>query len=154
MNILIIYDSTYGNTEKIAQAMARALQLDTDKIIPSKEAKISQLKNLDLLIIGSPTYAGKPTPTLKEFMTKIPDNYLSETRVLAFDTAIRYEDKNFFFKNFIKMLGYAAKHTAKELENKGAEIINVETFFVKDKEGPLEDGEINRAKDWVKNNYK
>ena len=125
MNILIIYDSAYGNTEKIAQAMARALQLDADKIVLSKEAKISQLKNLDLLIIGSPTYAGKPTPTLKEFMAKIPDNYLSKTRVLAFDTAIRYEDKNFFFKNIIKMLGYAAKHTAKELENKGAKIINV-----------------------------
>lgn len=154
MKTLIVYDSLYGNTEKIAQAIGENLALAKDKIISAKKLKNEDLKDIELLIMGSPTHAGQPTPTLKNVIANIPENSLKNINVMTFDTSIKSQDKNFLFKTFINMLGYAAKRTAKMLQDKGATIVGSETFFVKDKEGPLEEGEIKRAQDWIKNNYK
>ncbi|MBA3072507.1 MAG: nitric oxide synthase, partial [Anaerolineae bacterium] len=52
MNILIIYDSVFGNTEKIAQSIA--VTLGTQAISVS-QADADQLRGLDLLVVGSPT---------------------------------------------------------------------------------------------------
>ena len=51
----------------------------------------------------------------------------------------------------MKLFGYTAKPIASKFERKGGElIISPEGFFVKDSEGPLKDGELERAADWVK----
>jgi len=147
MKSLVVYDSLYGNTQKIAQSIAKVISA---KCLNTKEVVLSELKDINLLIIGSPTHGGQPTPKLQEFIKSIPDNSLKNIKALTFDTGIPHEDKNFIFKNFIKMLGYAAKRTAKLLEDKGANIISSNTFFVLGKEGPIKDGELERAQKWVK----
>lgn len=147
MKSLVIYDSMYGNTQKIAQSIANLI---TTKCLNVKDVTLSDINNVDLLIIGSPTHGGQPTPKLQEFIKSIPDDELKNTKALTFDTGIPHEDKNFIFKNFIKMLGYASKRLAKLLEKKGANIIGTETFFVNGKEGPIKDGELKRAEKWVK----
>ena len=51
----------------------------------------------------------------------------------------------------VKLFGYAAKPIADKLEKKGGvPIIPPEGFFVKDSEGPLKDGELERVADWAK----
>ena len=51
MNVLIIYDSLYGNTEKIAKAMADALAPSNGvKLLRAKDAQTSDLESIDLLI--------------------------------------------------------------------------------------------------------
>ena len=57
MKTLVIYDSVFGNTEKIAQAIAAVLGIQA---IPVSQADGGQLRELDLLVIGSPTRGFRP----------------------------------------------------------------------------------------------
>ena len=49
----------------------------------------------------------------------------------------------------IKMLGYAAPRILKMLAKKGASTMDSESFWVLDREGPLKEGETERARKWV-----
>ena len=52
----------------------------------------------------------------------------------------------------MKIGGYAAPRIAQSLKKKsGNQLVSEEGFLVKDKEGPLVDGEIERAASWAKN---
>jgi hypothetical protein len=49
----------------------------------------------------------------------------------------------------MRFFGYASTRIAKALKKHGANVVAAETFFVHGKEGPLVDGEIDRAKAWA-----
>ena len=68
----------------------------------------------------------------------------------AFDTRISTADMNSRLLNIlVKLFGYAAKPIADKLEKKrGSLIIPPEGFLVKESEGPLKNGERERAADW------
>jgi len=153
MKTLIVYDSFFGNTEKIAQAIGNSLgSKENVETLRVSEVKPEQLIGLELLIVGSPTRVFKPTKAIMGFLNKIPLNVLKGVKVAAFDTRISTADVNSRFLNIlVKLFGYAAKPIAYKLEKKGGSlIIPPEGFFVKDSEGPLKDGELERAVDWVK----
>ena len=77
MKALIIYDSKFGNTEKIARAIGEAVTpLGKVKVLRVSKANPSELASIDFLIVGSPTHAGRATRTTKEFLKKIPANAL------------------------------------------------------------------------------
>jgi hypothetical protein len=86
------------------------------------------------------------------FLNKIPLNGLKGIKVAAFDTRISTVDVNSRFLNvLVKLFGYAAKPIAYKLEKKGGSlVIPPEGFLVKASEGPLKDGELERAADWAK----
>ena len=69
MNVLVIYDSVFGNTEQIAQAIGKAFgsQEDVD-VIRVSDAKLEQLAGLELLLVGSPTRAFRPTKAITDFL--------------------------------------------------------------------------------------
>lgn len=153
MKTLIIYDSFFGNTEQIAQAIGNSLgskeNVETFRV---SDIKPEQLIGLDLLIVGSPTRAFRPTKAITDFLKKIPSNGLNGVKMAAFDTRISTADINSRLLNLLmKAFGYAAKPIANKLEKKGGNlIIPPEGFFVKGSEGPLKDGELERAADWAK----
>lgn len=154
MKILIIYDSIFGNTEQIAQAIGNSPgSKENVEILRVSNMKPEQLIGLDLIIVGSPTRVFKPTKAIMYFLNKIPLNGLKGVKVAAFDTRICTADVNSRFLNIlVKLFGYAAaKPIAYKLEKKGGSlIIPPEGFFVKDSEGPLKDGELEQAVDWTK----
>ena len=153
METLIVYDSFFGNTEQIAQAIGNALGSQKDvEILRVSNVKPEQLTGLRLLIVGSPTRVFKPTKAITNFLKKIPSNSLKGVKVAAFDTRISTADVNSrLLSILVKLFGYAAKPIADKLEKKGGGlIIPPEGFFVKDSEGPLKDGELERAADWAK----
>jgi len=153
MKVLIVYDSVFGNTEKIAQAIGNSLSSEENvETLRVSDVKPEQLIGLELLIVGSPTRVFKPTKAIMNFLNKIALNVLKGAKVAAFDTRISTVDVNSRFLNIlVKLFGYAAKPIADKLEKKGGSlIIPPEGFFVKDSEGPLKDGELERAADWAK----
>jgi len=153
MKTLIVYDSFFGNTEKIAQAIGNSLGSKEDvETLRVSDIKLEQLIGLELIIVGSPTRVFKPTKAIMNFLNKIPLDSLKGVKVAAFDTRISTVDVNSRFLNIlVKLFGYAAKPIADKLEKKGGSlIIPPEGFFVKDSEGPLKDGEPERAADWAK----
>ena len=153
MKTLIVYDSFFGNTEKIAQAIGNSLgSKENVETLRVSEVKPEQLIGLELLIVGSPTRVFKPTKAIMGFLNKIPLNVLKGVKVAAFDTRISTVDVNSRFLNIlVKLFGYAAKTIAYKLEKKGGSlVIPPEGFLVKASEGPLKDGELERAADWAK----
>ncbi|MEA4846151.1 MAG: flavodoxin family protein [Clostridiaceae bacterium] len=152
MKILIVYDSVFGNTEKIAKAIGDSLDSESTEVVRVSELKSEQLQGTDLLIVGSPTRAFKPTKAIVDFLIKIPPEGLKGINVAAFDTRSDTEDINSRILNgFVKIFGYAAKPISDKLQKKGGNLVlPPEGFFVKDSEGPLKDGELERAAEWAK----
>ncbi len=62
MKTLVVYDSVFGNTEKIAQAIASNLGPAGSVEIRQASAVVpEQLSGAGLLVIGSPTRGFRPT---------------------------------------------------------------------------------------------
>ncbi len=144
MKILIIYDSVFGNTEQIAQAIGNALGSQEDvEILRVSNVKPGQLTGLKLLIVGSPTHGGRPTSAIQDFLNKVSESAIRGINVAAFDTR--------FSTRLVRIFGYAAGRIADSLKrNGGTLILSPEGFFVKGKEGPLKEGELERAASWAK----
>ncbi len=153
MKALIVYDSFFGNTEKIALAIGKAFGNEKEvTICKAVDVKPNMLDGLDYLIVGSPTRAFSPSPAIKSFLKSIPSKQLVGVKVAAFDTRIAMTDKLPGFLRFlVKLFGYADKPILEGLKKKGGQdTIPSEGFFVLDSEGPLENGELERAVVWVK----
>jgi len=153
MKVLVVYDSVYGNTEQVAFAISNSLSSEGNiEKVRVKELNIEQLQGLDYLIVGSPTHAFKPTKAIRTFLKSMSKNGLRGVKVAAFDTRISKDEANSVAFNFLeKIFGYAAKPIADRLRKKGGTlIVPPEGFFVNDTEGPMKDGEIERAESWAK----
>lgn len=148
MKSLVIYDSQFGNTEKIAQAVAKSI---SSKAVRVSGVNDSDLDDLDMLIVGSPTQGGRATTLLRQFLYQIPAGKLTDVKVATFDTRFSEKNVNFALRLLIKTIDYAAPKMAKLLESKGGKlIVKPEGFFVNNKEGPLAPGELKRVTRWIK----
>jgi flavodoxin len=144
MNTLVIYDSQFGNTEQIAQAIAGALrafgQAQAFRLDPAHPL---ELQGVDLLILGCPTQGFRPTPAMLSFLEKVSNTSLSGLAVACFDTRFRGR----LWKHS------AAQHMAGQLHTMGVEpLVPPESFFVKftrEGKGPLLAGEVERAASWA-----
>jgi flavodoxin len=152
MKALVIYDSVFGNTEKVAQAIAESLSsrasveiLRPDQVVPE------QLAGIDLLVVGSPTRGFRPTEAITGLLNRIRSKTLNGVKVAAFDTRFKADELESAGLRFIvKTGGYAAGRIANQLKKAGGNlIVPPEGFYVEDTEGPLKAGEIERASGWA-----
>ena len=142
MKVLVVYDSAYGNTEKIARAIGGAITGEV-KVLRAGEVNPSELGPPDFLIIGSPTQGGRPMPAVLAFLNNVPQAAIKGTSVAAFDTRVPAK--------WVMVFGYAAGRIAGSLKKKGGTLVlPPEGFFVKGTKGPLKDGELERAAAWAK----
>lgn len=150
---LVIFDSVHGNTEKIARAIGDGLSKDSVEVdvLSTKEVNLNRLGNNDLLVVGAPTHAGRPSSNMKEFLTDIPEGTIKNKKVSAFDTRIEGREKGIGIRILTGVLGYAAGRIVKSLKKKGGElVVEPEGFIVDGREGPLKQGELDRARNWAK----
>ena len=143
MNALVVYDSHYGNTERIAQALADTLcsygPTTSTRLDPAHPVSF---QGIDLLVIGCPTQGFQTTPVMTSLLDRIPTAVLRDPAVACFDTRFR---------------GWLWQHSAavvmaRQLQTKGVKLlVPPESFFVKamKKEGPLLPGELERARLWA-----
>lgn len=148
MKTLVIYDSMFGNTEKVAQAIGGALGA---RVIRVGEVKPEQLTGLETLIVGSPTQKFQPLEPIKAFLKAIPNGALKGVQVAAFDTRADVAEVNSrILTVFVKLFGYAAEPIARQLVKKGGtQALPPAGFFITGKEGPLKAGELERAAAWA-----
>ena len=152
MKTLVVYDSVFGNTEKVAQAIGAALGFPEEvDVLRVGDMAPEQLEGVGVLIVGSPTRAFSPTPATKAMLKAIPAKALSGVKVAAFDTRISVEDTDSgFLRTMVKVFGYAAKPIADRLKRKGGDLVlTPEGFYVRGTEGPLKEGELERAAAWA-----
>jgi flavodoxin len=137
MKSLVVYDSNYGHTKKIAEAIAAELK---GKSVFVSDLKAGDLKGIELLVFGSPIIAWRPAERMGKFLESLKHDQLKGIKAAAFDTRMK-----------AWYSGDAAKKIAKKLTDAGAELITEPIgFYVTGKEGPLLEGEIDRASEWAK----
>lgn len=149
MKAFIIYDSVYGNTEKIAQAIGAGLTGDVN-VVRVGDVNASEIKTYDLLIVGSPVHGGRATPAIDALLKQLPAHSLEGKRVAAFDTRFEAEEQGVGLRILMSVIRYAADRIARDLAKKGGRLVAEPAgFIVENKEGPLKQGELERARTWT-----
>ena len=152
MKTVVLFESFFGNTRHIAEAIENSLAQNNEvRILNVSEISWSKISDAEILIVGSATRAFRPCEATKQFLKNIPDNGLKGIKVAAFDTRILLSEiHSKLARYFVDKGGYAAKHIAKTLVTKGGKLVlPPEGFFVMDEKGPLAEGELKRAVKWA-----
>ncbi len=166
MRAAVVYESMFGNTHAIADAIGKGLEpLDNVIVVPVSEAGREQLGDADLLVVGGPTHfhgmsrtrtrkwaastAQKPKnelvldrdaqgPGMRDWLTSLGHGH---TKIAAFDTR---------FKGPAVVRGRASRAISRKLQSHGFEMVaKSESFFVT-LQNHLEPGEEARAREWGK----
>lgn len=157
MTALVVYDSFFGNTELIAQAVGQSMVSQGDvPVRRASEVTPGELEGLELLVVGSPTRGFRPSESTMSLLKSIPSDGLRGVKVAAFDTRVRADDigspvLRVLLGVLMKWFGYAAGPIADRLKAKGGQLVSPpEGFYVEDTEGPLKEGELQRAEEWAR----
>ena len=143
MNALVVYFSKFGHTQKIANSVADNLANHMDvTTLSSDQLTAGQLKKADLVVMGSPTHNMNLPKSVQPVFENLPKRILSGTLVAAFDTSYKM---SWLLNQFT-----ASKRLAKKLRKLGGRLVlQPEIFHVMEREGPLYEGEIERAQQWA-----
>jgi len=156
MTALVIYESMWGNTRAVAEAVARGMGSDVP-VVEVGEAPSPLPTDVDLLVLGGPTHAftmSRPATRRDAVQKGAPPGHedrgirewleAQEGRdsvdVATFDTRVA---------KVRRLPGSAAKAAARVArQHHLGRLVDTESFYVEDMEGPLIDGELERARDW------
>ncbi len=152
---IVVYDSIFGNTRKVAFAIAEGLatKSTTVEVKAVSELHLAAIDDLQLLVVGSPTRGFRATPSVMEWINVLPDKSLGTVQTAAFDTRIPEAKlkSNFILRLMGPLVKYAVDPIASALQAKGALTATRKNwFYVAESEGPLVDGELERARQWGK----
>jgi hypothetical protein len=164
MKAVVIYESMYGNTHLVADAIATGLRDAADVVVvPVDDATAALLADADLLVVGGPTHvhgmsrestrkaaaeaAEKPGsdlemdpdaegPGLREWFDAIDP---ISTKAAAFDTRLKAP---------AAITGRASKGIAKRLRDHGCTVVVEPESFLVTKDNHLLDEETAHARNW------
>jgi flavodoxin len=140
MKALVIFDTIKGNTAEVAKQIAAGFGGNT-KAVKVGTVGADALTGIGLLIIGSPTFGGRPSPAIQGFLDGIPETVVRTLSFAVFDTRLSWK--------FLKIFNFAADRVAAVIAERGGKLMaQPEGFFVKGSNGPLRDGELERASLW------
>jgi flavodoxin I len=142
MKAVVVYDSKFGNTERLARAIAERLGTgEAAPVVAATAASARDLAGIDLLALGGPTQGHGVSAALRTFIDRLPEDAVQGMPAVTFDTRLDWP----------KVLsGSAAARSARRLTRKGARlVVPPESFIVQGSEGPLADGELDRASKWA-----
>jgi hypothetical protein len=157
MRALIVVESMYGNTERIAHSIAEGLApFATATVIAPSDLTDDRLRDTDLLVLGGPTHAwgmskegtrrtalqdaGRlpeqaTAPGLRDVIVSLHEHH----GMLAAAFCTRLRPPRIF-------TGSAARAIGRKIKQKGFELVAPpEDFLVTGQRGPLVDGELERA---------
>ncbi len=145
MKGIVVYDTSYGNTKKIAETIAETLResgIEVD-LFDVKDVKKLSAKDYDFLVLGSPTRFGTMSFAIRGFLGKVKSEEWMSKPFAAFDT----ENP----ENIEKKEWSAAEKIAVKLRDKKMnQLLPVMKALVLGQKGPLKEGEIERTKDYAR----
>lgn len=150
MKGIVVYDTSSGNTRKIAETIAETLKesgVEAD-LFHIREVKKLEAKDYNFLVIGSPTKFGTMSFAVKSFLGKIRSEEWANRPFAAFDTENPENVERAKAEN--KEWSAAEKIANKLREKNMKQISPVLKALVLGWKGPLVDGEINRTKDYAR----
>lgn len=159
MRALVVYESMFGNTRKIAEAVAEGLSGYAEIDVVEVGAAGRPADDVGLIVVGGPTHAhGMSRPGTRQGAAKDAGADLVSRGVgvrewlgslpaargpvaaAAFDTR---------FDKPVWLTGSAARGAARHLQRRGYRLAALpESFFVGASSGPPAPGELDRARRW------
>jgi hypothetical protein len=166
MRAVVVYESMFGNTHLIADAIGTGLAEAFDvSVLPVAQADPARIRDADLVVVGGPTHVhGMTRASTRQGAAKLaaePDSVVTlepdalqeglrewlgslgkskvHARAAAFDTRV---------SGPAAFTGRAAKGVGRELRHHGFELIAEPESFLVTKQNALEPGEGDRAKTW------
>ncbi len=150
MKGIVVFDTSYGNTKAIAEAISETLKesgIEADAFYVKDVKKLSA-KDYSFLVLGSPTKFGTMSFAVKGFLGKVKSEEWMNKPFAAFDTENPENVERARIEN--KEWSAAEKIAAKLKEKKMNQLLPVLKALVLDWKGPLVEGEIERAKEYAK----
>jgi flavodoxin len=143
VNSVVVYFSKFGHTRRIAERIAARLESAGDvRVINLEDLSPQDLTGVDLVVMGTPTHRMNLPEAVRPALERLPKRILRGASVAAFDTSYKMSA---FLSRFT-----AAKRLAQKLRKLGGKrIVPPETFHVVGREGPLYEGEMERAERWA-----
>ena len=145
MKGIVVFDTSYGNTKRIAETISETLKesgIQVD-VFYVKEVKKLSVKDYDFLVLGSPTKFGTMSFAIRFFLGKVKREEWMNKPFAAFDT----ENP----ENIERKEGSAAEKIAEKLkERQMSQLLPVLKAVVLGMKGPLQEGEIERAREYAK----
>ena len=159
MKAVVVYESLFGNTAKIAEAIASGLRQAMDvEVYEVQDAPTDPSGDVDLIVAGGPTHAFSMSRTstrtdavaqgavhgrvdfgLREWIEGLPDEH-HEASLVTFDTRV---------SKVRHLPGSAARSASRAGRKHGfATCAPPESFYVSDLTGPLLADEVERATVW------
>ena len=161
MKAVVVYESMYGNTHAVADAIGRGLAASGEVVVvPVAQAAPALVEGADLVVVGGPTHAhGMSRPsTRKAAVDQAKDNPIDpaasgagvrewlETVPAIAASAAAFDTRAGMAPAFLT--GRASKGIARQLHQHGlGQVAEPESFLV-DKDNHLEPGEEERAEQW------
>jgi flavodoxin len=138
----VVYDSSYGNTRKIAETIAETFRRTGIEVNLFQVKETKNLEEYDFLVVGSPTRFGTMSFAIKRFLGKLKSEEWTNKPFASFDT----ENP----ENIERKQGSAAEKIAWKLKEKKmiqiAPVLKAEVLGLK---GPLVEGEIERTREYA-----
>ncbi len=155
---LVVFESMFGNSEQVARAVAEGLSTHVPVDVLEVTEAPTDLSGYDLVVVGGPTHAfsmsrqstrrdargqgaihGSIQQGMREWLAALP-SHLRTGWFATFDTRVA---------RVRHVPGSAARSAARSARRHGLrELVSPESFLVADLNGPLVDGELDRAREW------
>jgi hypothetical protein len=155
MRALVVYESMWGNTRQVAEAIGKGL--GDARVLEVQGATAAELGDVELLVVGGPTHAfsmsrpatrrdaverGAPAAGesrgVREWLDGLPA--VLPMPVATFDTKVT---------SVRNLPGSAAKGAARMVHrHHHGTVVDRRSFYVEDTGGPLAPGELERAARW------
>jgi hypothetical protein len=157
MRSLVVYESWFGNTRRIAEEIAADLAHEREVDLVTVDEPLPPLEDVDLLVVGAPTHIhglsskrsregaltqgahGEQGIGVRGWIEALP-NGARGPQFAAFDTRAHKP---------VMLVGSAARGIVRRMRERGyTPAVEPESFFVEGTPGPLEEGELERAAEW------
>ncbi len=164
MRAVVVYESVYGNTHLIADAIGAGLRpaFDDVSVVAVADAGPAVLAGADLVVVGGPTHArGMSRPSTRRSAVEAAGRPGSGLKAEPgatgpglrewFGSLGRYPVKAAAFdtkQRPVMLTGRASKGVTRQLQAHGFEIVAAPESFLVDKRTQLEPQEAARAREW------
>jgi len=142
---VVVYDTSFGNTEKVAETIAGTLKesgIEVD-LFDVKDVKRLSGKDYDFLVLGSPTKLGTMSFAIRFFLGRVNGEEWVNKPFAAFDTELPDNLAN-------KEWSAAEKIAEKLSEKRMKQLLPVLKAVVLGQKGPLKEGEVERTRDYAR----
>ncbi len=149
MRTCVVYFSKFGNTRRLAEAIAEVMKQAGDtRLVSLDQLAASDFEGADLVVMGTPTHGFMVPQEVRTVLEALPQGILAGKLVAAFDTTVKLWP--------LRRMRAAPKLLDQLRQLGGKPIVEPETFYVRarnpQKTGEIDllyEGELERAPQWA-----